>query len=200
MSEHQDRRRGVRQPAEVVRGGGVGADHRDAFAGWVEAGIPRRGVKRRAAELVAPGDVGQPGHLRRPVCGDDDIGAPELAAGRGQPPGVGVVVEPGPADFMVGPIQGDQVGESGGAQGGSDAPPGGSRAHDRDVAAAPGALARRRHRNLLRFQPRRASGPIRPTSVRNAARGANPAIWISRRWALVRAVFRARLGSRPARA
>ena len=35
------------------------------------------------------------------------------------------------------------------------------------------------HRNLVRVQPRRASGPINPTSDKNAASGANPATWTS---------------------
>ena len=56
-----------------------------------------------------------------------------------------------------------------------------------------------RGRNPLRRHMRRAIGPNSPTSSRNAASGANPMIWVSRRWGLRRAVRRAWRASRPTR-
>src|SRR5215208_6965457 len=56
-----------------------------------------------------------------------------------------------------------------------------------------------RGRNPVRRHMRRAIGPINPTSSRNAASGANPRIWVSRRCALLRAIRRAAPASSPTR-
>ena len=118
-----------------------------------------------------------------------------------QLPGVGAVVEHRIGDIAAG--QDGDVGDAGGPQGGFDTSTDGSRADDDDVSAGLGRTGCGGcgcHRKLVRFQARRAIGPIRPISVKNAASGAKPTWCISRRCALARAIFRARCGSRPTRA
>ena len=96
------------------------------------------------------------------LAGDHDAAAADLAVVGGQCPGVGVVVEHR-ADHLA--VENDEVVDAGRQQLG-----GGVAVADQDDAVD--AVG---HRNLVRVQPRRASGPINPTSDRNAASGANPA-------------------------
>ena len=66
---------------------------RDAFAAWIESGVPLRHMKRRSPELIAPGELGYPRDVSGFVGRDDDAAVEYLAAGCSQLPGVGVVVE-----------------------------------------------------------------------------------------------------------
>ena len=148
------------QPPRV----GIGADDRDAPAGGVEVGGGRRCVKRNTTKVPAAEQVRDQSGQRR-IAGHHDSGAAGIAVVGGQRPGAGAVVENrathrAPSDHDV---------EASGAQFGAD----GLIADDNDVVAAFG------HRNLVRAHPRRAIGPSRLTSVKNAASGANPATWTS---------------------
>ena len=58
VRENGDRGSRFVQLPEVMTGGGVGADHRDALAGRIKTGVPQRRVKRLAAKVVAPGNSG----------------------------------------------------------------------------------------------------------------------------------------------
>lgn len=195
---------------------GVGAQHRNAFARRTESRVGCARVKRLAPEIVTPGKVGCPGDVHRRTGCHDHAAAHGGAIGRAQRPGVGVVVEgraddPAGSQLRVGGraggvVEDDDVADAGRQQCRMHTPATEPRPDDDyvvtvvAVAGGPRDTGGVGHKNLLRFQPRRAIGPSKPTSVRKMASDAKPAICISRRCGLLRAIRRARLGSRPARA
>ena len=132
-------------------------------------------------------------HDRFGAIGDDDSGAVALAAVRVQRPRMGRVVERR-TDDLVDLFEDDEIGDARPAQLDSRTPSDAS-ADDDDVVG----LVGRRHRKPVRFHSRRAIGPIRPTSSRNAASGAKPATCTSCRCGLRRATRLASRASSPVR-
>src|ERR1700744_964072 len=181
-----DRRCRTGHQVDQFAGAGIGPDDRYAPASRVEIGFRHRRADGGAAKLPAAEQVRDPRNERR-LAGDHDAAAAEFAAVGGQRPGIGGVVE-----HRVGylAIEDHEVADAGRQQLGGSVP----------VADEDNAVNAFGHRNFVRVQPRRASGPINPTSDKNAASGANPAIWTSWRCALLRAILRASRAFRPARA
>ena len=78
---------------------GARADDGDPLAGEVVVVVPRRGVERRAPEVLEPGDVGQRRLVQRPGRRDEHLRR-EGAAARRDPPAAGAGVPVGARDLV----------------------------------------------------------------------------------------------------
>ncbi len=184
--EDLDRRRQTGNPVDQLTGAGIGADDGDALSGRGEMRGGHRSMHGGATKISAAHHLRDQRNERR-LAGDHYAGSAGCAVCGGEGPGVGVVVEHR-ADHLA--VENHEVVDAGGNQLGRGV----------CVTGQDDAVDGLGHRNLARVQPRRAIGPIRPTSSRNSANGANPATCTSWRCGLLRAILRASRALRPARA